>query len=455
MSYLNSNQQIQKFVLGYGNRNRTYKVINAVLESSNANTAIKAIDSGWLNNGPGKLRTAKVTYRPILCDQTGDCNATLCSEGTPVEPKQVNYSLTRCTSSPVYAIDKDDIRMLDTGWDFSTNALDIIGSALPDIRRQHATALLTLLSTYAGCHVDGQPRRRVNLSNPTNGFINPTGKYQIEREFTDGGFEMPFILGNYEVDNWIKGTRDIGGLNAGGQQIGRLGSTNMYYDGLVDNVLTAENGGNVLAWDPRMLKYVSFSKNSGIFSTGLASIEDIDRMYQRGGTNYIEGSFYDDVTGLIFDFYARYDECNERFTFQIKHLWDLLQMPEVACNEAECVNGIFWYNTCPEVLADCPTGDPVVNPLASSGYQNTPGDIYPFNIYNLEVDGRTTTPPNIPIEDIDDLIAALNDGSGTVGFFKSTTNIRYRGYNAITVKINGGASEGGIDLAFTLASPPF
>src|SRR4051812_16230259 len=100
MSFKNANQQIQRFVLNWGNLARSYEIIRALVDSRRFNSTITEKD-----NGPdGKLREFKMSYIPILCDTEGSCSDSVCDSGTVVAPKQKNFLLKQCTASKVYQI---------------------------------------------------------------------------------------------------------------------------------------------------------------------------------------------------------------------------------------------------------------------------------------------------------------------------------------------------------------
>src|ERR1043165_7667458 len=98
MSFRNANQAIQKFILGWGNRARSYEIIRALMDARRFNNTIQEADNGT----NGKQRELKITYYPILCDTEGSCSDNVCDTSTVVEPKQANFNLTQCSASKVY-----------------------------------------------------------------------------------------------------------------------------------------------------------------------------------------------------------------------------------------------------------------------------------------------------------------------------------------------------------------
>lgn len=453
MSFQNANLLIQKFINNYGNTGRTYEVFPFVQGVSNANNKV-ILDPNTFLFEPGKLRQVRINYWPILCDVDGDCNTqTLCSTGTAVQPKQQMFDITRCTASPVYAINKNDIRLLDTGeWNFSGTAQQIIASALPGFRRTLAIDMTTRLYQLAGLHPDGNPQERVTVTDPTTGIVNPIGRFQIERQYMDAGFQAPWIYGGQEVYNWQKMV-GIGGLNAQGQRIDELSTNGSYYDsGLSDLILNdAANGGHILTIAPETFKYVWYLDNAGIFRTQLDTINDLGLLYTRGTDGFIDGTLVDPVTGFVYDLFINYNKCDRQWTFWFKHTWEFFVMPDVACNGVG-VNGLMHWRTCPPKIATCPTGvdpSPAVTP---SQYSWTPGDILPITIYESVIGGITNEQnEGQAVTTLSQLAAFLNDNYNTgetTLFTVSGSNIVYTGYEAITGTLNGGSAAGGVDITF-------
>lgn len=440
MSFINSGstQLIQQFVDRYGNLGRNYSVFDFVLQTSQANNKI-TLDPNTFLKAPGKKRRVIVNYFPVQCDVLGDCDAGICDTGQKVEPKQQIFDITKCIASKVFSIDKNDIRLTDNGnWDFNGTALAIIASALPTLRREHAKALTTYLYDLAGVFPNGVGNKRVSVTNPATGVINPMGKLQIEREYLDAGFMSPNIYGGAEVYNWQNMTR-IAGLNASGQNLAMTNTDNTWYDdGLSDLILDDEtNGGHILSIAPETFKYVWYSENAGIFATDLASIEGLGMLYRRGIDGFIEGTLVDPETGIVWDLTITYDKCDQEWNFQLKHHYDLFVLPDIACN-AQGVNGIFHWRTCPQVIAACPSGDTPSPAVAEIEYDWTPGDIFPLYVSSMNL-GGVITQPMTNVADISALATLFTNnyqGDGTV-FSVSGSDIIYDGYVAITGNING------------------
>jgi hypothetical protein len=443
MSFQNANILVQKFINDYGNRTRTYRAINFIRDVSIANVKT-TLDPNTFIKGPGKLRQVRINYFPIQCDTEGSCTGNLCDDGEVIEPAQTMFNITRCTASKVYKIQKDDIRFTDNdGWTFTGVALEIIGSILPDMRRNLAIDWLTYAYTLVGIHRDGNLTHRISPVNQGNGVVNAKGLLEIRKEYVDGGFQPPYVLGGDDI-YWLQEMTKIGGLNAQGQQINRVDTANTYYDdGLSDIILDdTANGGHILSITPDAFKYVFYSENAGIFRSDMTSINDIGMLYSRGTNGFIEGVLVDPVTNILWDLDVNYDKCNKYWTVKLTHHWDFFVMPSVACN-IQGVNGLMHWRTCPEVLLPCPTGDPMPSPASSHTYSWTPTTAYPFFAHSSQI-GQIQNQPNANITSLDDLVAMFNDNGGGVVFTKSGSSIHYTGYSAISGNING-------DINFTFA----
>ncbi len=445
MSFANANLPIQLFVNNYGNTGRTYQALDYVRAVSAANDRVQLNPDTFLFN-PGKLRQVKMTYWPILCDVDGDCNANICDPGVVVEPKQMMFDIDQCTASQVFRVNKNDVRLLDNNqWDYSAIGRAIVTSMLPTLRRQLAIDWVTFLHTLAGVHPDGNETHRISVTDPTSGIVNPIGRFDIEREYQDSGFSSPYILGGAEVWNWLKMV-GIGGLNFSGQQINKLDVSNVWYDdGLLEQVANdAANGGWILAIAPEVFKYVYYLENAGIFRTTMASIDDMNMLFQRGTETVLNGTLIDPVTGIPWDLDIYYSPCGKFWNFQLRHRWNFFVLPDVACNN-QGVNGIMEYRTCPLVIAPCPTGDSPASPVPVDTFAWTPGDVT-FTVYSSNIGGvetQLTTP--VVIGTIAQL-AAYMSGASQIAFRVNGSTIEYDGFSAISGSFI--TSQGTINTSF-------
>jgi hypothetical protein len=435
MSFKNANQAVQRFVLNWGNTARTYEIIRALMDARRFNTTInEEADLGK----SGKLRKFIMTYMPILCNTEGSCTSNICDPGEVVEPMQRDFIPKQCSASKVYQIDAADLRLVDGNYTFSDHAIGIINSAFPDLRRTLALDMATLLIANAGLQPDGNPTRRMSFVNNTNGVINPTGQWEVERTFQDSGLGSPIIIGSGEVFTWQK-AQDAAGLNAQGLNLTRLGATNSYYDALISQAV-GDGADHIFAFDPTVLKFVTWSKNAGMFATDVASLSNLEAMYNNGHPTLLKGVLLDPATGISWDLNIHFDPCGDGsegvWKFQLKLVWDIFFMPDIACN-IQGLNGIFHYTTCPPVLAPCPTGDAIPDPAAAQTFSWNPAFAYPLYVHSAKVGGVEST-PNVNVTSDADTVALLNDIGGGIHFTLVGANIQYTGYSAISGNLNDG-----------------
>jgi hypothetical protein len=449
MSYANAMRYLQKnlfnFVKGRGVR---HEVIAAMLQARQFNQFITEQDLG---NGPGKARQLKINYYAPICDTSGTCGADLCSGGTAVPPSQAFFQMQECTASPVFLINKDDLRYIDGDYSFSDNAQSIIFAYLATAQKNLATAILAKLVANVGLQPNGNATTLLPWVDKNTGAMNPIGLWEVERAYRDTGYgTSPFIVGGQDVFYWQKAT-EIAGLNAQGQNLARLDRTNAYHETLVDAAFADPTYNHIISFDPQVLKFVTFSENAGMFATDLDKITDMDTMYARGGTDYIEGTLVDPVYGLIWDLNAVYDKCDKVFRFQFQLKWDIYFMPEAVCN-IQGVNGIFHFTTCAPTITECPTGSPVT-PASTSTFDLETSTIFgspavPVYVGSLTV-GNITTQPNATVANATEFTAMLNAEIPGYTFSLVGTEIRYTGYSAVTGNINGGDASGGYDLVWS------
>jgi hypothetical protein len=432
MSFKNAMQATQKTVLQYAKQGRPYEILAAVLAARQFNTTITESD---LYSEEGKNRQFKINYYPPICTDNGTGTENLCDSGTTIAPKQEYFEIKESTASAVYQLNRDDIRFVDGAYSFSDHAKAAINAALPAVRRKLAVQVATKLVAGTALLPDGNAKRMLPFLDKQNGVINPMGLWEVERTFRDSGFSNPFIVGGTDVFHWRKAV-EIGGINDKGQNVSQLGRSNAYYDSLVNDAFGDDTTEHVLAFDPQMLKFVGFNRNAGIFATDLQNIDAIDTIYQRGGTDYIQGVMADPVTGLLWDLNVNYDKCNYRWTFQWKLEWDIFFMPAAVCN-LPGVTGLFHFTTCAPVQYECPTGGTPETAAVSHTYDwDTATDItFPLYVHELDVAGQTTY-PNVTVANITELKDLFNDSVNGYVFSVTGTKLRYTGYAAISGHVN-------------------
>lgn len=440
MSFQNANLQIQSNLLTRAKSDTRYKLIDALVDARRQNNTITETDLG----ANGKLRQFKMNYYPVVCDGEGSCDDSICDTGTVIAPKQLNFDVTQCTASKVYRLNIDDIRLVDGDMSFSDHAMAQIGSVLGGVRKALDQDMAAILVANVGCQPDGNPTKRLSLTDQTNGALRPLGLWTIEQTFEDAGMSSPFIIGGTDVFTWSKATQ-IGGLNASGQDTGRFNNAQMYYDPLVDAAFGDNTHGHVLAFDPQMLKFVTFSKNAGMFATNWTGLQDMDKQFKESKNGSIKGSFLDPVTGLIWDLNIRYVDCDEEhWTFKLRLLWDIFFLPDYVCN-VDCVNGIYHFLTCLPVPVECSDVEPVP-PATPTIYNWNPSFAYPLLMSSLTLAGQSNN-PNVTVTTDAELAAALTNAISGYSFSVSGSNITYTGYSEI-----GGTLNGTINIDFEPAT---
>ena len=442
MSFKNAMQATQKSILQYAKQGQPYEVLAAVLAARQFNTSITETD---LQSEAGKKRQLKVNYYAPICTDDGVGDENICDPGTVIEPKQVFFEVSRTTASAVYQLNRDDVRNVDGNYTFSDHAKAAINAALPAVRRKLATEVANLLVSGVGLLPDGNEDKMLPFLDKTTGTINPMGLWEIERIYRDSGFSNPFIVGGTDVFHWRKAI-EVSGTNDQGQNISQMGRSNAYYDNLVNDAFADTDTEHILTFDPQMLKFVSYNRNAGIFATDVQNIDAIDAIYQRGGTDYIQGVMADPVTGLLWDLNVNYDKCNYRWTFQWKLEWDIFFMPPSVCNISG-VNSVFHFTTCAPTQFECPAGGTPITGGTSDTYEwDTNGEVtFPLYINKLELAGQTSY-PNTTVADVTELKDLMNDNVTGYVFGVDTTKVNYTGYSELTGQINDAT-----DISFTAA----
>lgn len=452
MSFINAGRPVWEIMMG--------RIVNlpenlqqAVLDARSRNTNITERD---LMFELGKKRQLQVSFYPPVCNDEGTCSDNVCGEGVKQEMVQRQYELTQCTASDVYILNKSDIRLVDASWTFSEHARHQMLRALVAVRHKMSVQMAALLVAHVGTLPDGNATRRLPWVNTQTNVAQPAGLDEIDRNFYDVGVpaEGAFIIGGQPVWQWEKSV-NRGGLDAQGQYINQTRTNNMYYDNLINT--TFNNGTeNVLAFDPEMIKFISFNEHAGLFRTREYSIEDIDQMFAFGSPERIEGTMPDPVTGLLWDLDVYYDhkadDCRGAWKMQIKLQWDIFFMPPEICLNG--YTGIFHYTTCPQLEVVCPTGSVIAPGTEDTFSASASGISYPFVLNELTIAGQTSNPSiNSPVSiaNIAQLVAQMN-AMGVAGytFAVDGTNIEYDGYTGTTVLINGGTGNtDGYTLTFT------
>lgn len=435
MSWNNAFRVLQKNLYDYSRDSKKYEVLDAVLQARSLNTSIVETD---LNVSEGKNRTLKINYYAPDCDVEGSCSANVCEAGTEIEPRQAFFTISQCTASKKYTLSSDNIRKDDGNFTFSQHALFQVRAGLNDMRGVLASDVAALLAANVGLLPDGNSELLLPFIDKTNGYLNPMGYWEIQRQYREAGYSQdPFVVGASDVFYWKKAV-GIGGMNERGQNAAQMGANNLYYDTLINTAFADNTTEHVFAFDPQMLKFVSWNKNAGMFATERMGIEDIDAIFQRGGTDYVKGVLRDPVTGLLWDLYIKYDFCTDKWTWYYELNWDIFFMPPQVCNIAG-VNGLMHFTTCVPLVNTCQAGSPVVPASADTFESDTNGVVtFPTVVTQVEVGGITYIPATSEqsIANITALRNLLNSIQATYVFAISGTKLTYSGYAGITVQLN-------------------
>jgi len=441
--FLNSGREFQKFVMDMEYNTPRMEVINALLDASEMNRLLLADEFRY---GPGQLREVKISYYPQRCDVVADTvNSSICETGTVQSPTQQWYQITNGIQTKPQRLYPNDVRYVDGMWSFSQHAVQQILSGLGALRKELAVRLTTDLIANKGFHEDGSEYgTRINLVYTDNGLLTPVGISTIRQEFTNLAYMDPFIIGYTQVFQW----REFFGIatdnNTLGQAFQRINAPRMYYDVNLNTIkgVTAGDPEYIIAFDPRAVKFVTFSENAGKWSTDLLSIEDLDRMFANGNESVLLGAFVDPVTGLIFDLDVHKTICVDdsktgAFDWKLTLIYDTFYTPIQTCNE-QGINGIFEYKTCPVVLPSCPEGDTPSPAIAASDWTWTPGDIFPLLVSDITL-GAYTNNPNVNVTSLAELAAVMGAAyNGQAIFSVDGSDITYSGFSQITGSINSG-----------------
>lgn len=405
----------------------------AVIAASRLNTTIQQSD--YRNENGARKFTAK--YFPPICELDFDCSKTICDTGTTLKASTKDYYIKQCSKSPVFAISAKELHDLD-GITPNSYFMEMFSNALAAARKTFNIQLIAYFIANMGRFPDGSDKKVVSLFDVEKKTIDPFGNVVIATTFSNAELNQPIVIGGSQVQ-FVRSLLPISGQNQDGINTGGLPYSNYYYDQAVNEAFGG--GEHLIAFDPQVLKFVSYTENSGRWSTDLKglSVTDIEGLFSQGiGKNVYFGSIIDPVTGLMWDLDVVHEPCTNgdkfgEWRFQFGLFWDVFFMPDRVCNDPS-VNGIFHFTGCqiqPTVCADV-TPTPVVQ--KSTFEWTPPADCYPKFVNTIKL-GSTDFGIEANINDINDLVAALNS-AGTYQFAVDGTNVTYQGYSALNGNIN-------------------
>lgn len=446
--FLNSGREFQKFIMDREYNTPEQEVIIAMINASAENNVLMADEFRYEQ---GMLREVKISYYPQRCDVVADdCNNNICEAGEVASPVQQWYKLSKCIQTKPQRLYPNDVRYIDGGWSFTRNALEQILASVGALVKELATRLTTDLLAHKGVHQGGSEYgTRINLVNTTDGMITPIGMNTIMKEFAYLAYRNPYIVGSGQVFTY-RNFFNIATENTFlGQDFRKAAIPNMYFDTNLDTITATEPGDpeTIIAFDPRAVKFITFSQNAGRWATDITSLtpDNMDRMFKNGNESVLLGAFKIPNYPLVFDLDVHKKVCVEdpysktgAFDWRLQLLYDVFYTPIESCNE-QGINGIFQYLTCPTVLPACPTGDePSPNPVATT-YAWTPGDILPLLISDITINGQTNY-PNQQTTTLAQLATLLGAAyGGDYIFTVNGSDIEYTGFKALTGSMNNGA----------------
>lgn len=426
---------VQKWVTGWAQTNAIrYEFSEAVIAASRQNTSIR--ESDYKNENGNRKLTVK--YVPPICEMELDCTTNICDVGTKVTPKSKDFYIKQCSRSPVLAISQNDLRDLD-GIGTNQFFLELLTNALGSARKAFNSQLIAYFISNLGIFPDGNSTKVVSLFDATTKVLDPFGNVYIANTFADANLGQPIVIGGSHVQ-FVRSLLPISGTNQAGQNTGALPYANYFYDKAVNEAFGG--GEHLIAFDPQILKFVSYTENTERYSTDLKgfSVTDIESLFRQGiDSNIYFGSIIDPVTGLLWDLDVVYAPCSGgskfgEWKFQFGLNWDIFLMPDRVCNEPE-VNGIFHFTGCELVPTVCPVVTPST-PVAKETFTWTPpATCYPKYVNSITLGANSYT-VEANIANITELAAVLN-ALGTYVFTVNGTNIEYQGYSALLGNING------------------
>lgn len=446
MSFVNAGRAIQRFIIDMQYNTPIQESIYAVLNARDLNITIREEFNDGFLYGPGKLRQLKISFYQQQCDVVESSRiTTLCTSGEQLEPKQIFFDIKDHTTSKWYTLDVGDIRYVDANYTPQQHVLAQINSIMGALEHELAYQITEKIALNKGVHLDGSEfGERVNLVNTTNGMLNPQGYFQIQFEQHKAAYNNFFVLGERQVFNWKQMSQLATDNTTLGQNYRNAKIPNLYYDINLGNVMGAglNDPEYILVFDPQALKFVTFNRNAGVFATTAQTPQQLDALWKMGNDNVVRGALMSPRYGILWDFYARLDNCasiDGQWSFAMELLWDIVFPPVQTCNP-EGVNGIMMYRTCAPVLAPCPTGDVVSPAIPTSTFTWTPGSIFPLLVSDINIGGQLSY-PNVTVTNLAGLVALMNGSYiGNVTFAVDGSDVEYTGWTQLDGTINAGGA---------------
>lgn len=425
---------VQKWISNFSQTSSIrHRFTEAVVGASRLNTTIT---EGDYRSNPNGTRKLTIKYFPPICELNFDCSTTICDTGQTVKPTFKDFYIRQCSRSPVFEISAEFVRNLD---DIDENSIyrQTITNAIAAARKTFNMQLLSYFILNLGRFPDGEETKVVTLINPETRTIDPFGNVVISSSFEKANLGRPIVVGGDQIST-LQALLPISGQNQLGLNTGGLPYDNYFYDQAVN---AAFGGGeHLIAFDPQVLKFVSYNVNTGQWATNTGGYtpNDIRGMFSSPSPTRYYGTIIDPLTDILWDFDARLEDCvdGEKFgvwKFQFSLLWDVFFIPDRVCND-QSVNGVFHFTGCDIVPTSCPKVEPQPKIEKVRFAWTPPEDCYPKFINTIKL-GNTDFTVDVNVNDINELVMALNTAQ-TYKFSVEGEQIVYFGFSALKGNIN-------------------
>lgn len=226
------------------------------------------------------------------------------------------------------------------------------------IKAEITADVLASINTAAGCIATGTTTRVLKLVNPVTGNPYPHTITGIENDFADAGYPvMPILLGNRQL-NYLKNASDRGGVSDAGINNAGIASLPLFYDKLIDSTITPDTPGNenLFAIQPGIVNVLSWSENSGLFSSRNGDIDWLSKdpmsLVNTNNETYVHTVIQDPSSGLLFDFDLIWDARCKKFMWKVVSYFKTKILDLTGCKDS-CFTGIIKYDVCPWAAGTC------------------------------------------------------------------------------------------------------
>lgn len=315
--------------------------LNAVMSDENTRgfETVRTADArGKALPGVGN-RTVEIKYRKQLCPTVATVEADLCdAQAASTDDWEYSGVSVDLVRSVGFSIDKGEFRQLCEGPE-DRQARYFADYAMT-LKEAVNDALITQFISGLGNYFDGTdsaaaPRTLFpfNASGQTNAqFLQPMMADWRKSNWNG----MPIMVYGDMVARFLADRNIFVGDNDG-KDATRVGFPPAFLDFRVDEIF-ADAAQHLITWVPGFIQMTEWDRYVGVY-------EELDDNYSRTQL---------ELDGFKFDFTARYDECNEVWTFSMTKYFDLFKMPDEALSAAcgQLSNGCLnWLIDCGDI--DC------------------------------------------------------------------------------------------------------